>query len=397
MEKIQMERLDQILSQCEKKEEYERLLREHQSLYAQWQAHINPLVDGCGLSHEQLAEGCGVSVRSVRSYLKKIPARREIVIMLAMMMKLSVEETNDLLMRWAKFQQLYSRNPNDAIWIYLLRKGGSDHPRDLFQSYKAEYERIREERLGAGRHSNGMPMDTEFFYGKIVDRAQQSVHQFRDEVDDGFRELMKENMNAFDQGYQKLLCYIDGFFYDAEARDNRRIRSGLPVAGSLFREGEDWKKAYYSKVRALEKRQTMPCRSFLITLGLRLEMNTDQINRLLDLAGMGPLCPKDKLDGSVVLYLEEICCHYPSDAGKAENISVSREYELMEKPIRGEEPRNWPGLKGRKSFTAQGLARGFEENSAECLNDYICRSIEGGFSEFGYEDYIMELAEQLRM
>lgn len=387
---------DLLLSQCESREEYEALVREHQNLYVDWQSHLRPMIEERRLNYRQIAEGCGVSESSARSFIRKIPAKRENVIMLAMMMHLTVEQTNDLLMRWAKFQKLYSRNPNDAIWIYLLQKGGSDHPRALFRDYHAAYQMVKKEYqlLNADLPE---AMNTDIFFEEIVGQAHLAGTVIPGEVDDRFVELMKRGMPSFDKGYQKLLRYIDSFFYDLEIEDNRRLQL-QQRAGARSRQtpGSDqgWKNTYYRKIRALEKNQTMPCRAFLIALGLRLGMDAQQLNKLLNLAGMGPLCPKDRLEGTVVFYLEELSCNFPSHFDKPGSICVSREYERMDYPVKREEEQC------RKEelipFEIPDITLDFEDNPVECLNDYIRRSVLGtNVFEFGYDDYIVELLELL--
>ena len=51
---------------------------------------------------------------------------------------------------------------------------------------------------------------------------------------------------------------------------------------------------------------------FLVALGVHLEMDKDDINKMLDLAGMAPLYAKDRLEASIVFLLEELYCEMPS-------------------------------------------------------------------------------------
>lgn len=389
-----------ILSQCESKEEYETLVREHQNLYVDWQSHLRPMLDERRLTYKQIAEGCEVSESSARSFIKKIPAKRENVIMLAMMMRLTVKQTDELLMRWAKFQKLYSRNPNDAIWIYLLKKGGSSHPRALFRDYHAAYQLVKKEYQLLNAKVPEV-MNTSVFFDEIMCQANQAGAVIPGEVDERFVELMKRGMPSFEKGYQKLLSYIDSFFYDMEIEDNRRLQlqqTGNPKSrqtpNKVFGSDRCWKDTYYRKIRALEKNQVMPCRAFLIALGLRLGMDTGQLNELLNLAGMGPLCPKDRLEGTMVFYLESLSCNFPSYFNKPGSICVSEEYDLMDFSTKREAVRYEKDQLAQ--FEIPDITLDFEDNPVECLNDYIRRSVLGtSVFEFGYDDYIMELLELL--
>lgn len=399
MENMDTAHYELRLTQCESRAEYEALVREHQSLYVGWEEHMKLLRVQKRLKYADVVRGCDVSDGTARSWFKKIPAKREYVIMLAMIMGLTVDETDELLTRWAKYQKLYARNPSDAIWIFLLRKGGSDQPRELFRRYYDAYEMVRKEykqrkKTGADLP---LPMETQIFMDEILEKADQTGDQIPEDVDPEFLELMRSGMPSFENGYRKLLDYIDGFFYDLEKEDRRRLGLDIPVSSKkttpnmVFQSDDTWKEAYYRKMRALEKRQVMPGRAFLIALGLRLCMNTDQINHLLDLAGMGSLCPKDLLEGTMVFYLEGLSCNYPSYFNLSEGLNLGGEYDLMDYTA--------PGKKA--SMAVQGvelpdIAVDFEDNPVECLNDYIKRSVLGtDVFEFGYDDYVMELLHML--
>ena len=211
-------------TQCESREEYEQLVRKYQNLYVGWQEHLRPLIREKRLNYRIIAEGCEVSEASAGSFIKKIPAKRENVILLAMLMKLTVEETDELLTRWAKYQKLYARNPSDAIWIFLLQKGGSDHPRALFRKYYAAYEQLLTEYKQKKKKGAELPapMDTLMFFDKILENSSNGEENPVDQVDPAFVELMQMGMPSFERGYQKLLDYINSFFYDLEKEDRKR-------------------------------------------------------------------------------------------------------------------------------------------------------------------------------
>ena len=96
------------IGKCESQEEYEQLVQEHQKLYTGWSDKIRPLMIDKGLTAAQVAQGCEVSESTAASFVRKIPAKRENVIMLALMLGLDLPQTNHLLTRWAKFQELYA-------------------------------------------------------------------------------------------------------------------------------------------------------------------------------------------------------------------------------------------------------------------------------------------------
>lgn len=377
------------IGQCESKEEYERLVQEHQKLYTGWKDYIVPLLHRKNLSAKQVSEGCNVSISCANRFARMIPSKRENVIMLAMMLQLSVEETNLLLMRWAKFQKLYSKNPEDAIWIYLLERGGSQYPYRQFTDYYSKYLELHKDYLKK-RGTACASMTTSVAFDYILDHANSkpSIAEQDSEAsnDLNFIMMITRLLPSFEDGYQKLISYINSMFYDIGEEDdlilgldkinkNRHRQKNTP--NILFQNNKGWLDLYYRKIRELEKKHRLPSRTFLICLGIHFTMDTDQINYLLSLAGMGMLCPKDRLEGSVVFYLEELYCQLPSYFFKPDYLRVDSFFNELQdyssfskKEPKLEEQRN-SGVD-----LPEYIHLDIDDIPTETLSDYIKRRIE---------------------
>lgn len=388
MDTIDTQLLELRLTQCESREEYEALVREHAHLYVSWREHILKLIGETSLTYRMIAEGCEVSIGTARNFVKKIPARRESVIMMAMMMGMDVEETNNLLTRWARCQKLYSRNPNDAIWLFLISRGGSMHPSADFRKYYGIYELMRQEYCD--REMNEV-MDTQIVFDHLVDRHDSQP------MEQEFRDLIHQLLPSFQDGYCKLLDYINSFFYDIEMADNQRL--GLESSAKKkkfspnerFQDDASWRDAYYRKIHLLAQKQIMPSRAFLIALGLRLTMTAEQINHLLDLAGMGPLCPKDPLESMFVFLLEELNCMFPSYFHDHQAEQLANTFDLMDYSAEHEKKRVESDADA-VLFDIPGISLDFEDNPVESLYDYVSRYIqENAAVSCGYDDYLREL------
>ncbi len=313
------------IGQCENQEEYEALVKENEALYAGWREHVLPMLRANDLNARKIAAGCGISQSSAALFSRKIPAKRETVIMMAMMMHLSVAETNELLTRWARFQRLYAKHPCDAIWIYLLQKGGSDEPADLFDEYYAVFQEIQRQYLASTPPSSHR-FATRIAFDAITcsageHAAGENSEKTSAQQDTAFRALMEKLMPSFEDAYQGLLRYLKEFFVDIEDVEDNQVGLNGAVEkhpkkrltpNILFSDKPGVLDRYYRKMRDLENEHTLPSRLFLIALGIHLSMNTDQLNTMLELAGMGPLCPKDRLEGTIVFYLEELYCQFPT-------------------------------------------------------------------------------------
>lgn len=305
------------IGKCETLQEYVELVRQHQALYADWSSHVVPLLKKNHLTADRMAAGCNVSRACAARFARQIPANRENVIKMAMMMRLTLEQTNDLLTRWAKFQRLYSRNPSDAIWIYLLKTGGSDTPDALFQDYYRVFQQLqRGEQPGGNRTA----FSTQIAFDEIVDSSAdgRAVCAAQDER---FCRMIRNLLPSFEDGYRKLIDFIHSYFVDLEESDDSALNltsimseyeSEPFTPNRLFAGNPRNRDLYYRKMRSLEQKHQVPNRQFLIALGLHLGMNTDRLNTMLSYAGMGPLCPKDRLEGTIVFFLEELNCQFPS-------------------------------------------------------------------------------------
>nr|WP_288732092.1 hypothetical protein [uncultured Anaerobutyricum sp.] len=328
----------QQIGQCENKAEYEQLVDENKALYVGWREFITPLMRKNRLTAKKVAEGCNISIASASSFARMIPSKRENVIMLCMMLKMTVEQTNSVLMRWAKFQKLYSKHPEDAIWIYLIEKGGISTPANTFSDYWNQYLSLSSN-YRKNEEANILDTDVAFEVVKeFADKAETKSNSSFAESDEEFKKMIEELLPSFEKGYQKLMKLIDSYFVDIEELDDKLLgmddleqNHGLKknTPNILFGNDKKWLDLYYRKIRELEKKHSIPSRTFLLALGLRLSLDTDKLNQLLEYAGMGSLCPKDRLEGSIVFYLEELYCQFPSFFNPHQ-LCVSSEFELKD-------------------------------------------------------------------
>lgn len=326
------------IEQCESLEAYNRLVDEHSALYVGWREYICSLLYECGKTSRDIAQGCGISKSSAEKFLRVIPTKRESVIMMAMIIGLDLDETNQLLTRWAKFQKLYAKNPEDAIWIYLIEQGGDEakvYPARLFETYYTRYKKLHKAYL---KENGYMPPEdkipnTRIAFDIIEDAAAKGPAS-SPERDRNFTRFMKQLLPAFDAGYQNLIDYIESLFTNIEKDDDEALgivieKEPEPVPGmedlkirslspnESFEGYRSWQTAYYRRIQRLKKEREVPERVFLIALGIHMKLTTGQMNHLLELAGMGGLCAKDRLEGAIAFHLEELYRLLPDEFPEA--------------------------------------------------------------------------------
>jgi hypothetical protein len=135
----------------------------------------------------------------------------------------------------------------------------------------------------------------------------------------------------------------------------------------------------------------MPDRAFLIALGLRLNMNLDKLNHMLvDLAGMGPMCPKDRVESAIIFLLEELNCNFPSFFYSPDEGVGAAVFEL----------RDYSSETARDADDVPAILLDHEDNPVEDLHEYVYRIMkeheEESFIANANNDYFAEVMSNLQ-
>lgn len=269
------------------KEVFVKKYYDSSSFYSDWKKHISTLLREHSLTAADVSRRLGVSKASAKRFIDRIPSKRRNVIMLAMMFGMNLEETNDFLVRWAKYQALYIKNPEDAIWMYMINTKKFDFPANAFETYYNGYLKLISQTTG---DSDCGIKNTVLLNKELIEIT----------TDKDFMDWMKENIYIHKKCCDKLISHIDLLL------KNESINQWFSEDEALKRD------KYYRKIRELKEESRIPERDFLIALGLHLRLGTAKINELLNAAGMGPLLAKDEIEGLVIFFIEELYCRYPS-------------------------------------------------------------------------------------
>lgn len=281
------------IERCESMDDYKKMfiheIHEDQLFYSDWEKHISTLLREHALTRADIARGLNVSRATATKFIESIPSKRKNVVMIAMMLHMNLEETNELLVRWARFQKLYVKNPEDAIWIYLINNKKYDSPAAAFELLYGKYLDLayKETPSDSYGHTNTRALDSELM--KIV-------------KDDEFINWMSGHISEHKTCCDKLVHCLDAFLNESGEFINQ-----------WFGSNETMKRdKYYRIIRELKEKGRIPARDFLISLGLHLKLGTRKINELLEAAGMGGVLAKDQLEGLIMFFIEELYCSYPS-------------------------------------------------------------------------------------
>lgn len=277
------------VTRCEDIDDVYRLIKENDTLMTDWRAFICNLLESCGYSYRGFASRCGVSSNTIVSWCKRgqLPRSREQFLRVAFAAGMNVDETNDFLRRYGKYPQLYPKNIEDSIWIFALRHEMSWQQADALRGHFERYMPGVE----------GVKRGKAFFDTQTVENEL-----LKTETVAQLEQFIIDNADAFSDTYHKLLDFIDSHIAAATFEDGKTGTLNSFLSERLSDKAIT--STFSSMISKLRKHGTVPSRTKLIALGILLGMPPEQLNTMLQMAGMERLCARDKLE-SLIIYATE--------------------------------------------------------------------------------------------
>lgn len=276
------------ISKCEDLEELQRqimpMLRSQQD---EWATKILAIIEQNGYTKKQFASLCGVSRVSVDKWCKgALPKSRETFLRIGMVAGYDINEMNLLLTRYGKYPALYSKSLEDCVCIYVLNNRNST---PTHEQYQFILKRIKEKIISDDSHDMTMDVSTVEFDEKLL------VIQDEDELE----QFISNNVAVFQSAYRRLYAYI---------KLNISVNYMKPAyANSVFEmaEVQGWSSSLRQCVSAIRQNKWYPTRNKIISMGLHLSMDHEQIDKMLELAHMEPLCAKNIFESVIMFILDD--------------------------------------------------------------------------------------------
>lgn len=330
----------------------------------EWHDYMRINMKRLGLTNERLAKALEVSESTVKAIKKNFPKRMEDIVALAVLFGEDLEKCNCLLKK-VGFHGLYGKAPAEAVWIYLLRRShvnqieapaatyraygkalleifekqcseAGDRDRGLFLKLdstleKAEKEKkkdLKKKTKDAGQknsHDNhrflfrergALPqVNTLDELALILDMADEANHRGLpvDPAEDVvFLEKAPALMPGFRTPYQGLYKLVyERLAMCAIHRGVKEDVDGNTYIPLVDMFGREFSSRFSTVIMTMLREAVAPSRPFLIALGIRLDMNVDEINGLLSKSGYSYLNGSDFVDAVIISALEEIECYSP--------------------------------------------------------------------------------------
>jgi len=287
---------------CEDLEDVIQLLDKFSNYYTDWKKYINELIYEYGASSAgKFSKLCGFSVNTVKKWSQSgdMPRSRKEFLKLGFGLSFDLDKMNKLLQRYGKYQKLYAKNIEDAVCIFAIKNKLSFYE---FEQIKNEFAGIFSKiGEGAAYEKAEANADTEFIQSSLLEiKIKSELEKF-----------IKKNYRVFSDAYGRLIGFIDAYikinsldFIDSQDGSlNSYLESQI--------QSPELVKNFNDMVSELRCHKTIPDKSKLIAFGLHLKMTPEDIDIMLGMAGMEPLCAKDKLESVLIYALNNIVVNNP--------------------------------------------------------------------------------------
>lgn len=249
----------------------------------QWKAKIQDIISVNGYSKSSFANICGVSRITVNNWCNgTIPKSRETFIKIGMAANYDRTELNFFLTRFGHYPQLYSKCLEDCICIYVLEKYRGinaieryDYILNNIKSNLTQTPSGKEDALGT----------------ETMDKKLLSIQD-----DAELQSFIIENSGSFSKAYQKLYAGIKANILTNLTDANCNVTE--------FANQQNWSASLRKCVSAIYQHKWYPTRNKIISLGLHLNMDHDQVDTMLKNAHMEPLYSYNLFEAVIIFILE---------------------------------------------------------------------------------------------
>lgn len=273
------------IGKCEDVEDLkERIFPLIKTQQEQWVQKINEIITETGFSKKKFAEMCGVSRVAVNKWCNgAIPKNRETFLKIGMVAGYDLEKMNQLLQRYGQYPELYSKSLEDCVCIFVLSQNLGE---ETLTKYNYILKKIKDNII-RNDDSVGEDITTLNFDEKLSDvKDENELEQF-----------IADNSATFSKAYHRFYAYVNTIINANYQRDSNSVNQ--------MADGQEWSSSLRQCVSAIRQKKWYPTRNKIISLGLHLSMDREQIDEILELAHMEPLCAKNIFESVIIYILED--------------------------------------------------------------------------------------------
>ena len=276
-----------VASRSESLEEYKKLLVSIADQKKNWTQIINQIVSDNGYSASEFGKVCGVSRQAAQKWMNgAVPKKRETFIRIGFAAHYNLEQMNYFLQRYGRCNKLYPKCLEDSVYIFVLNSDTIEH---TYQSCQSIIDLLKVE-LTTTEEDN----QNESYETIALLESLSSLSTLPEML-----AFVAENTSVYRDQYSKLYTYVEDFIQRNLLSDGIEEDSVYNLANS-----QQWSSSLRHCVSEISQKKWYPDRNKIISLGIHLNMDVDQINKMLELAQMEELCAKNPFENAIIYALE---------------------------------------------------------------------------------------------
>lgn len=279
------------VSQCETIADVLALLADEDTWAEPWQTFFSGLLDASGLSYSRFAARCGLSKNTVKRWCLQggAPKSRDTYVKIGFGAAMSPDAVSQMLSAYGGYCGLNPRDPFDACCIFCLRRREQGDLRYDYAAAEAMYQRFLLEQPADGASS--------------ITTTKLMAHLTTVDTEAEFTAFLREFGPELTGRKQKLERYLDEYL------TVHRLEAARNGGGSLHSLGLPAQ--VEKQLSMLKCHGIVPRRRSLTALGLHLNMTLEELDVLLQYAGMAPLHTRDRLECVLIYALQQLALTHP--------------------------------------------------------------------------------------
>ena len=256
-----------------------------------WKEKIREILKSSGLTKKEFAKSCGVSRVTLDKWLAgSIPNSRERFINIGLTAGYERSEMDRLLQRYGRYPGLYAKSLEDLVCLFVLEHreslccGENDSAVEVYEKILAE---IKSKMFGVNGE-DGSDLATAVVESRLLTIKEKTE----------LEEFVESNASVFFLSFRKLYSYI---LATVIANEDEEINTSTYAMAQV----QGWSSSLRQCISAIKQNKWYPTRNKIISIGIHLSMDYEQINQMLDIAHMEPLCAKNIFENVIIFILND--------------------------------------------------------------------------------------------
>ncbi len=253
-------------------------------------------------TQEEFARRCGMDRGATNNWCSKgsFPRHRETFLRIALTAGYTVPETDRFLQRYGGYSGLYSKTLQDCVCIYVIEHVPEA---ERIDAYDRILNRIWEKVYGHSPAEKPEDITTQRPDEKPKDITTHRLDEKLGAVRsvDELEQFILESISVFSYANYRVQAYAEVFFQENYQNNVFYKQTSIKaLAEELV-----WPSFLRRDLYQIKNREWKPDREKIISLGICLAMDLEQVDLMLDMAHMEPLCAKNKNECVAMFILED--------------------------------------------------------------------------------------------